>query len=165
MSGGAPRSISSDQPVLAVAILAAAYGVLLTTTNLAGAWRRPAVCAAAALGTGAYIAWRYATADAGLAAGGAQRMFTIMLPHLRDDLCGRVLDVPAAGLPHSRSPPTSRPLRGALRGATLDALPKSTFHHDLQRGVEVLEKSSSGHWRSDYPSSGCTYSTTADGSG
>ncbi len=51
--------------------------MLLTTTNLAGGWRRPAVCAAAALGTGAYIAWRYATAGAGLAADDAQRWFTI----------------------------------------------------------------------------------------
>ena len=110
---------------LAVAILAGAYGALLTTTNLTGGWRRPAVCAAAALGTGAYIAWRYATADDGLAAGGAQRMFTIMCLIFETIfvaefwtfllLASRTLD---------RRPQADR-YEAALRGATLDAERKS----------------------------------------
>jgi len=62
---------------LDLALMAAAYGAIMMMTDRGGAWPRAAVCAAAAAGSGAYIAWRYATADAGFAAGGAQRWFTI----------------------------------------------------------------------------------------
>jgi hypothetical protein len=64
-------------PYVAFLVLAAAYGVVVVVTNLRGGWRRPVVCAAAALGIGAFLAWRYETAGAGLAADGAQRWFTI----------------------------------------------------------------------------------------
>ena len=58
-------------------VLAAAYGMLVVLTNLSGRWRRPIICAAAGLGIRVFLAWRYATAGDGLAAGGAQRWFTI----------------------------------------------------------------------------------------
>jgi len=137
---------------LAVAILAAAYGALLTTTNLTGGWRRPAVCAAAALGTGAYIACRFATADDGLAAGGAQRSFTIMCLVFETIfvaefwtfllLASRSLD---------RGPQADR-YETALRGARLDALPEvDVFITTYNEEVEVLEKSIVGALALDYP--------------
>ena len=64
-------------PHFAFLVLAAAYGMVVVVTNLSGEWRRPAVCAAAALGIGAFLVWRYETAGPGLAAGGAQHWFTI----------------------------------------------------------------------------------------
>jgi len=137
---------------LAVALLAAAYGVLLTVTNLAGAWRRPAICAAAALGTGAYIAWRFATADDGLAAGGAQRLFTIVCLVFETIfvaefwtfllLASRSLD---------RGPQADRH-EAALRGTTLDALPEvDVFITTYNEELEVLEKSIVGALALDYP--------------
>ena len=64
-------------PYFAFLVLAAAYGLIVVVTNLSGEWRRPAVCAAAAVGIAAFLAWRYETAGAGLAAEGAQHWFTI----------------------------------------------------------------------------------------
>jgi len=137
---------------LAVAILVAAYGVLLTTTNLAGAWRRPAVCAAAALGTGAYIAWRYATAGAGLAADDAQRWFTIGCLAFETIfiaefwtfllLCSRSLD---------RTPQADR-YEAALRRADIDAIPAvDVFIATYNEEFAVLEKSIVGALALDYP--------------
>lgn len=77
MSGAAPRSILSSD-VLALTALAAAYGALLMASALPGRWFRPLACLATAFGTGAYLAWRYITAGDGLAAGGAQRSFTLL---------------------------------------------------------------------------------------
>ncbi len=137
---------------LAVAILAAAYGGVLTTTNLAGAWRRPAVCAAAALGTGAYIAWRFATADDGLAAGGAQRVFTIACLVFETIfvaefwtfllLASRSLD---------RSPQADR-YEAALRRVSIDAIPTvDVFIATYNEEFAVLEKSIIGSLALDYP--------------
>jgi len=45
-------------PHFAFLVLAAAYGMVVVVTSLGGGWRRPAVCAAAAVGIGAFLAWR-----------------------------------------------------------------------------------------------------------
>jgi len=137
---------------LAVAVLAAAYGALLTTTNLPGGWRRPVVCAAAALGTGAYIAWRFATADDGLAAGGAQRVFTIACLVFESVfvaefwtfllLASRSLD---------RVPQADRH-EAALRGMAPDQLPEiDVFITTYNEEAEVVEKSIVGALALDYP--------------
>ncbi len=137
---------------LAVAVLAAAYGVLLTVTNLSGSWRRPVVCLAAALGTGAFLAWRYETAGAGLAADDAQRWFTIGCLAFETIfiaefwafllLCSRWLDrTPQADL-----------YEAALRRAGIDAIPAvDLFITTYNEELEVLEKSIIGSLALDYP--------------
>ena len=133
-------------------VLALAYGALAVITSLSGSWRRPAVCAAAALGIGAFLVWRYETAGAGLAADGAQHWFTLgcltfetifiaeFLVFLL--LCSRWLD---------RTPQADRH-EAALRGTTLDALPEvDLFITTYNEELAVLEKSVVGSLALDYP--------------
>lgn len=137
---------------LAVAVLALAYGAILTTTNLRGAWRRPALCAAAALGTGAYIAWRYATSDDGLAAGGAQRVFTIGCLVFETIFVAEFWTFLLLSSRNLDRGPQADRHETALRGTTLDALPEvDVFITTYNEEVEVLEKSIVGALALDYP--------------
>lgn len=137
---------------LAFLVLAAAYGMLLAVTNLNGNWRRPVICLAAAVGTGAYLAWRYETAGAGLAADDEQRWFTIGCLTFETIfiaefwtfllLCSRWRDRTAEADRHEQT----------LRHAGVDAIPAvdvfiATFNEELA----VLEKSIVGALALDYP--------------
>ena len=139
-------------PHFAFLVLAAAYGMVVVFTNLSGGWRRPAVCAAAALGIGAFLAWRYETAGPGLAADGAQHWFTIGCLVFETVfivefwvfllLCSRWLD---------RTPQADRQER-ELRGRALDALPQiDVFITTYNEELAVLEKSIVGSLALDYP--------------
>jgi cellulose synthase (UDP-forming) len=139
-------------PYFAFLVLAAAYGVVVVVTNLSGWWRRPAVCAAAAVGIAAFLAWRYETAGAGLAAEGAQHWFTIGCLAFESLfivefwvfllLCSRWLD---------RTPQADRE-EAVLRGMTLDALPEvDVFITTYNEELAILEKSVVGSLALDYP--------------
>jgi cellulose synthase (UDP-forming) len=133
-------------------VLTAAYGAVMVVTNLSGSWRRPVICVAAAVGTGAYLAWRYATAGDGLAADDTQRWFTIGCLSFETIfiaefwtfllVCSRWLD---------RTPQADR-YEAALRRAGIDAIPAvDVFIATYNEELAVLEKSIVGSLALDYP--------------
>jgi cellulose synthase (UDP-forming) len=139
-------------PHIAFLVLAVAYGLMVVATNLRGEWRRPVVCAAAALGIGAFLVWRYETAGLGLAAEGAQHWFTIGCLIFETIfiaefgvfllLCSRWLD---------RSPQADF-YEAALRGLGFDAIPQvDVFITTYNEELAVLEKSIVGSLALDYP--------------
>lgn len=133
-------------------VLAAAYGAVMIVSSLRGEWRRPVLCVAAALGTAAYLTWRYETAGPGLAADEAQRWFTIGCLAFETIfvvefwifllLVSRTID---------RRPAADRH-EAALRRKPIDELPAvDVFIATYNEELSVLEKSVVGALALDYP--------------
>jgi cellulose synthase (UDP-forming) len=137
---------------LALVVLAGAYGAIMVISSLDGKWQRPALCFAAAVGTGAYVAWRYDTAGAGLAADATQYGFTIGCLVLESIfvaefwifllLCARWRERRGEADRHE----------AALRRTGLDELPGvDVFIATYDEEQSVLEKSIVGSLALNYP--------------